>query len=74
MRIEKYLLLFLISFSCFFKGNLYSQCVAFDGNGILVNNPSWLSCFGTNFTLNFQSTSTFGDYTIDWGDGSPVEN
>jgi len=51
-----------------------SQCVAFDGNGVLVNDPVWLSCFGTDYTLTFQSTSTFGAYTIDWGDGSPIEN
>lgn len=50
-----------------------AQCEAYDGNGTLSNTPVWLSCFGTNFTLNFQSATSFGAYSIDWGDGSPLE-
>ncbi|CAG5086904.1 hypothetical protein CRYO30217_03325 [Parvicella tangerina] len=52
----------------------YGQCEAYDGDGVLTPNPTWLSCFGTDYTLNFQSTTTFGAYTIDWGDGSPIES
>jgi len=51
-----------------------AQCIAYDGTGALVNNPVWLGCFGTDYTLNFQSTTSFGAYTIDWGDGSPLES
>jgi PKD repeat protein len=51
----------------------YSQCQVFDGEGNLNNTPVWLGCFGTDYTLNIQSTNTFGAFTIDWGDGSPIE-
>ena len=64
---------FFITF--LFLGKLsYSQCDLYDGNGNVSTNPYWLSCFGTDFTLNLQSPSTFGAYTIDWGDGSPIES
>lgn len=71
-RLFKNLLLLITMLSFYGKSN--AQCVAYDGEGLLVNDPVWLSCFGTDFTLNFQSTFTFADYTIDWGDGSPIEN
>lgn len=68
--------LLLVTLVVLFSGhNSYvAQCEAYDGNGVLSPNPVWLSCFGTDYTLNFQSTGTFGAYTIDWGDGSPVES
>ena len=75
MLLIRHIKLFLIlALSQVVFNPVHGQCVAYDGNGVLVNNPVWLSCFGTNYTLNFQSTSTFADYTIDWGDGSPVDN
>ncbi len=71
---HRYKILVIIYCTLFFFGRANAQCTAYDGEGILTNNPVWLSCFGTNYTLNFQSTSTFSDYTIDWGDGSPIES
>lgn len=69
-RLIKYIaFVFLITFSL----SSYSQCDVYDGDGNPTNAPYWLSCFGTDFTLNLQSPSTFGAYTIDWGDGSPIE-
>ncbi|MBK7816240.1 MAG: PKD domain-containing protein [Sphingobacteriaceae bacterium] len=36
------------------------------------SNPTWISCTGAAYTLNFQSPSNFpGTYTISWGDASP---
>lgn len=49
-----------------------AQCELFDGNGVMNANPEWVSCNGADFTLFIQSNTTFGAYTIDWGDGSPV--
>lgn len=50
------------------------QCTLFDFNGAAVNNPVWYACNGGNFTLNLQSPQTYGPYSIDWGDGSPIQN
>ncbi|MDB4534363.1 PKD domain-containing protein, partial [Vicingaceae bacterium] len=50
-----------------------SQCPDFfDSQGILSNNPQWVSCFGTDFNLSVIPDINIGNYTIDWGDGSPL--
>ena len=45
-----------------------------DGQGNFVNNPYWISCTGGNFSLFLQPDIPVGNYTIDWGDGSPNDN
>ncbi len=50
----------------------FAQCELFDGNGVMEANPTWVSCSGGDFTLFIQSNTTFGAYTVDWGDGSPL--
>ncbi|MCB9195364.1 MAG: PKD domain-containing protein [Flavobacteriales bacterium] len=64
----------MLVFNALTFSKISAQCEVFDGEGVLSSTPVWLSCFGTNYTLNFQSTSSFGDYTIDWGDGSSIES
>jgi gliding motility-associated-like protein len=50
-----------------------AQCPeVFDFFGNTVDNPYWYSCSGADFTFNLQSPDNWGDYEIDWGDGSPV--
>ncbi|HRH12472.1 MAG TPA: hypothetical protein PLU73_13215, partial [Bacteroidia bacterium] len=40
--------------------------------GVPSSNPYWLSCSGSSvYVLNFQSPSSWGTYTINWGDFSP---
>ena len=48
-----------------------AQCELLDGNGNMEANPVWVSCSGGAYTLFLQSNTTFGPYSIDWGDGSP---
>src|SRR5437899_2510483 len=52
-----------------------AQCpLVFDYLGNPSPNPYWLSCSGsTLYTLNFQSPSSWGTYTINWGDGNPSQ-
>ncbi len=48
-----------------------SQCPqVFDYLGNLSNKPYWISCTGGAYNLNFQSPTSWGTYTISWGDGS----
>ncbi len=54
--------------------NVQAQCQLFDFNGVPANNPVWYNCSGNNFTLNIQSPQNFGDWTINWGDGSPLQS
>ncbi len=57
------------------RSDIHAQChVVYDYNGDAVENPYWYECSGSNFALNVQSPETWDDYTIDWGDGSPVSS
>jgi gliding motility-associated-like protein len=38
--------------------------------GTPTNNPQFINCSGGAYNLNFQASSGFGAYTINWGDGS----
>ena len=40
--------------------------------GVYTSSPQFINCNGSVFNLNFQSNSSFGTYTINWGDGGPV--
>ena len=51
-----------------------AQCPeVFDFYGNLVDNPYWYSCSGADFSFNLQSPDDWGQYEIDWGDGTPVD-
>lgn len=45
-----------------------------DNEGDPSSNPYWYSCAGGDFTFNLQTLSNWGDVTINWGDGSAVQN
>lgn len=67
----KRLLIFFILLIPFAKK---AQCPqVFDYLGALSPHPYWISCSGTvsPYTLNFQSNSGWGTYTLSWGDGTP---
>jgi PKD repeat protein len=51
------------------------QChTLYDFNGLPSGTPVWYSCNGGDYTLNLQSPQNWTSYTIDWGDGSPVQS
>lgn len=52
-----------------------AQCPqVYDYLGNLSSKPYWISCTGGNYVLNFQSNTSFGAYTIVWGDASANTN
>ena len=52
-----------------------AQCPQlYDYYGVPSSTPLWYSCSGTNYTLIVATPQTLGAYSIDWGDGSPVQN
>ena len=52
-----------------------AQCPQlYDYWGIPSAAPNWYSCSGSNFTLLIATPSTVGNFTVDWGDGSPIHN
>ncbi len=64
-----------LSFGIFgINGIVVSQCEVYDFYDNLVPEPYWYACNGGDFTLNIYSPLDWTDYTINWGDGSPVES
>ncbi len=55
--------------------SLFSQCPQLnDFFGTPSSNPYWYDCSGNNFTLNINSPSAIGSWTVNWGDGSPISS
>ena len=68
-----YILFVLFSFTGI-KSSV-AQCPQFfDSQGVPTATPQWVSCSGGNFILFIQPDIAVGNYTIDWGDGSPLDN
>lgn len=55
-------------------GKAEAQCELFDFYGNPSSTPYWYSCSGGNFTLNLQSPHNIGEWTVDWGDGTPISS
>ncbi len=61
-----------IYFFFFGNKNAIAQCPQLlDGTGSYSNSPYWISCTGGNFSLFLQPDINVGNYTINWGDGTP---
>jgi PKD repeat protein len=55
-------------------GRVSAQCPElYDYFGNPSNAPLWYSCSGTDFTLLIASPDNIGNYSISWGDGSPMD-
>ena len=64
----KRLLVFLL-LGVWFYGK--AQCPqVYNYLGTPTLNPQFISCTGNAYVLNYQSPSSFGSYTINWGDAS----
>lgn len=58
-----------------FAAMAMGQCPQlYDYDGAPSATPMWYSCSGNNFTLLVASPQNIGAYSINWGDGSPVQN
>ena len=50
-----------------------AQCPrVYDFYGQASSHPYWYSCSGTSYSFNLASPDTWGPFSIDWGDGSPL--
>lgn len=46
----------------------------YDYYGVPSATPQWYSCSGTAYSLLIATPQNVGAYTINWGDGSPLQN
>ncbi|TRX53378.1 T9SS type B sorting domain-containing protein [Fulvivirga sp. M361] len=74
MKIRYLISLNLILFALLHTFSANAQCELLNGSGNASSNPLWVSCSGGSYTLFIQSNSTFGAWTIDWGDGSTLQS
>ncbi|MES2629400.1 MAG: PKD domain-containing protein [Bacteroidota bacterium] len=65
----------LLLFTLAFAGRVTAQCPQLlDENGVAATNPSFLLCSKDARTLFLSFNRNFGNYTINWGDGTAVTN
>ncbi|MBL4577034.1 MAG: PKD domain-containing protein, partial [Flavobacteriales bacterium] len=70
---KKQIFSILILLTLVFAQGAKSQCPdILDGGGLPSASPIWISCVGADFNLFIQPVDTLFNYSIDWGDGSPV--
>lgn len=57
------------------SGVVHAQCPRlYDHDGAPSDAPNWYSCSGTSYTLLVATPDVIGAFTIDWGDGSPLQS
>ena len=63
--------LYILIFVWLSKSSSAACPLVYDYLGNLSSQPYWISCTGGAYNLNFQSNTSWGAYTINWGDGTP---
>lgn len=57
-----------------FPNQVEAQCPQLlDGDLNFSDEPYWVFCGESDFFLTLQTDMFVGNYTVDWGDGSPIE-
>ncbi|HBE11310.1 MAG TPA: hypothetical protein DCY76_02630, partial [Flavobacteriales bacterium] len=53
---------------------LFAQCQeVIDNEGIATSNPTWYNCSAAGAPLSIETSTSWADLVIDWGDGSATE-
>ena len=54
--------------------SLFAQCQeVIDNEGIATSNPTWYNCSAADDPLSIETSTSWTDLVIDWGDGSATE-
>ena len=54
--------------------SLFAQCQeVIDNEGIATSNPTWYNCSAAGAPLSIETSTSWADLVIDWGDGSATE-
>ena len=68
------LLSLVLTFNFFSLKETNAQCPELlNGSLVFTDAPYWVSCGGANYFLTLQTNMIVGNYTVDWGDGSPLQ-
>ena len=72
--IRLYIISIALFLGAFTPNTLFAQCSeVIDNEGLATSNPSWYNCASAGEPLSIETSTSWTDLMIDWGDGSAVE-
>ena len=72
--IRLYIISIALFLGAFAPHSLFAQCQeVIDNEGIATSNPTWYNCSAANVPLSIETSTSWADLVIDWGDGSATE-
>ena len=72
--IRLYIISIALFLGAFTPNNLFAQCSeVIDDEGLATSNPTWYNCDSAGEPLSIETSTSWTDLMIDWGDGSAVE-
>ena len=72
--IRLYIISIALLLGAFAPNSLFAQCQeVIDNEGIATSNPTWYNCSAAGAPLSIETSTSWADLVIDWGDGSATE-
>ena len=72
--IRLYIISIALFLGAFAPNSLFAQCQeVIDNEGIATSNPTWYNCSAADDLLSIETSTSWTDLVIDWGDGSATE-
>ena len=72
--IRLYIISIALFLGAFAPNSLFAQCQeVIDNEGIATSNPTWYNCSAAGAPLSIETSTSWADLVIDWGDGSATE-
>ena len=72
--IRLYIISIALFLGAFAPNSLFAQCQeVIDSEGIATSNPTWYNCGAADAPLRIETSTSWADLVIDWGDGSAPE-
>ena len=72
--IRLYIISIALFLGAFAPNSLFAQCQeVIDNEGIATSSPTWYNCSAADAPLSIETSTSWADLVIDWGDGSATE-
>ena len=72
--IRLYIISIALFLGAFAPNSLFAQCQeVIDNEGIATSSPTWYNCGAADAPLSIETSTSWADLVIDWGDGSATE-
>ena len=72
--IRLYIISIALFLGAFAPNSLFAQCQeVIDNEGVATSSPTWYNCSAADAPLSIQTSTSWADLVIDWGDGGATE-